>query len=216
MYQAVVFDLDGTLLNTLNELAYTVNSVLKRHDLPTHPVDEFRRFIGDGVATLVWRAVPEDWQSGSKYDRILDEVLVEYGNNLNRFTVVYDGITELLNELTARNIRMAILSNKAHQFMPGVMAQYFTHWQFEYAFGARTGVPVKPDPTSAREIAGLMQLSPSEIIYLGDSDVDINTAIGAGMYPVGAGWGLRGKDELAAAGAAVVLDHPVDLLKLFN
>lgn len=215
MYKAVVFDLDGTLLNTLNELAYTVNSVLERHDLPTHSVDDFRRFIGDGVATMVWRALPENWRSGENYNKTLDEVMSEYGNNLNRFTAIYDGIEELLDELEKRNIRMAILSNKAHQFMPGVVTQYFARWKFEHVIGARQGIPVKPDPTSAREIVGLMGLKPEEIIYLGDSDVDMYTAIGAGMLPVGAGWGLRGKEELAAAGAAVILDHPLDLIKLF-
>lgn len=215
-FKAVVFDLDGTLLNTLNEIAYTVNSVLKRHNLPTHDVESYRQFIGDGVIKLVYRSLPEALRDGEDFADCLDDVLVEYGNNLNKYTVVYDGITKMLDELTRLGVRMAILSNKAHEFMPGVMEQYFTQWKFEFVFGARKGLPVKPNPFSAIEIAKLMNLPVEEIIYIGDSDVDMKTAIGAGMYPVGAGWGLRGREELLANGAKLVIDHPLELINCFK
>jgi phosphoglycolate phosphatase len=111
---------------------------------------------------------------------------------------------------------MAILSNKADQFMAEVVDNYFSAWSFEVVFGARHGIPVKPDPASALEVASIMQLATSEIIYIGDSDVDMKTAHGANMLAIGAGWGLRGREELLANGAHAVIEHPLELLNWFN
>lgn len=215
-YKAVVFDLDGTLLNTIDEISHTVNSVLARHNLPQHDVDSFRQFIGDGVKTLVYRALPTDLRDSEDYQKYFSEVMIEYANNLNKFTQPYAGINELLTGLTNLGIKMAILSNKADQFMAEVVDNYFSAWSFEVVFGARHGIPVKPDPTSALEVASIMQLATSEIIYIGDSDVDMKTAHGANMLAIGAGWGLRGREELLANGAHAVIEHPLELLNWFN
>lgn len=215
-YKAVIFDLDGTLLNTIGDIANPVNIVLARRGYPVHELDDYRYFIGDGIGQLVHRALPPEVAESSKYPTILAEVKTEYQLNLNKSTVPYQGIEELLDGLTAKGILLNILSNKAHEFMDEVVDNFFTKWQFELVFGARKGLPLKPNPHSVLEMIDLLQLEPEDIVYVGDSDVDMLTANSAGVFAVGVAWGFRGRQELLAHGADLVIDHPQELLQLFN
>ena len=215
-YQAVIFDLDGTLLNTAADIAFAMNSVLERHNLPLHSVTDYHYFIGKGLANLVRVSVPEAQRTPALLDGYLAEVMAAYAQSLDDNTKPYSGISDLLNGLTAKGIRRAILSNKAHQFMAETIALHFSPWSFTAVLGARPGIPIKPNPGSALEIAELMNLSPEQIVYLGDSDVDMQTATNAGMFAVGAAWGFRHRDELIQSGAQLVIDAPQRLLALFE
>ncbi|MBX9596995.1 MAG: HAD family hydrolase [Burkholderiales bacterium] len=213
-YEAVVFDLDGTLLDTVQDIANAMNNVLKRHGFPEHDIASYRHFIGNGISKLVYRALPSEISESAHYNKLLSEVIDEYSRHLDVYTKLYDGIEGLLTELTKRGIRLAILSNKDDSFMDEVVATYLSQWNFEVVFGARVNIPVKPDPYSALEIAEIMGLQPAEFIFLGDSNVDMHTANRAGMYALGAAWGFRGREELYANGAQAVIDSPTDLLTL--
>lgn len=215
-YKAVIFDLDGTLLNTIGDIANPVNIVLARYGYPVHSLDDYRYFIGDGIGQLVYRALPPDVAESNKYPTILADVWTEYQLNLNKSTVPYNGITELLDGLTAKGIALNILSNKSHEFMDEVVQRFFAKWDFELVFGARKGLPLKPSPHSIFEMMDLLQLEPENFVYVGDSDVDMLTANSAGVFAVGAAWGFRGKEELLAHGADLVIDYPEQLLGLFN
>lgn len=215
-YKAVVFDLDGTLLDTIGDIANPVNIVLKRYGYPTHEISAYREFIGDGIGQLVYRALPSDVAESALYNKILADAWHEYQIHLNRSTVPYAGIYELLDGLAAKDIKLNILSNKAHEFMAEVVDHYFANWDFEMVIGARRGLPLKPDPYSLLEIIEELKIDPSECVYVGDSDVDMQTATGAGAYAVGVNWGFRGREELLANGANLVIEHPTELLKLFN
>lgn len=214
-FKAVIFDLDGTLLDTIQDIANAMNVVLKRHNFPTHDLNNYRFFIGSGIAKLVERALPTEISESTKYTKLVEEFIEEYALHLDKFTAPYDGIAELLNKLTNLEIPLAILSNKADEFMDEVVSRHFSNWKFSVVIGARNGLPTKPDPYSAFEIAEVMKIQPSEIIYLGDSDIDMQTAVNAGMYGVGAAWGFRSAEELAANGANLVIKHPSELLGLF-
>ena len=139
----------------------------------------------------------------------------EYGNRWGDMTLPYEGIPQLLDALSEKNIKLAILSNKNHQITLKVAGKYLNRWNFEAIFGERPDVPRKPDPASAFEIIDILKISPEEIIYLGDSGSDMETALGAGMFPVGALWGFRNADELFEHGAELVIQTPIELLKLF-
>ena len=214
-YQAVVFDLDGTLLNTVEDIAFAMNTVLARHNLPLHSVADYHYFIGKGLANLVRVTVPEPQRTAELLELYLAEIMEEYAKSLDTKTKPYAGIAELLTGLTEKGIRLAILSNKTHCFMPEVVKTYFSQWSFELVFGARPGIPIKPNPYSALEIAELLQLQPQQIVYLGDTDIDMQTAIRAGMFAVGAEWGFRSKEELIQHGAQLVIAQPCSLLELF-
>lgn len=214
-FKAVIFDLDGTLLDTVEDIAISVNHVLEHNSLPKHNLDDYRQFVGRGIGKLVEQATPEHLHSESFLRKIYSEVIAEYSKNLDHYTKPYLGITELLDGLAEKNIRMAILSNKAHEFMDDVVQSYFTNWQFEVIFGARKNVPTKPNPYSVFEIMQIMRLLPAEVVYVGDTDIDMQTANAAGVYPVGVAWGFRKREELIQNGAKLIIDYPHELLKLF-
>lgn len=213
-YKAVLFDLDGTLLDTIEDLANSVNSVLSRYGYPAHSLNEYRFFVGNGLRNLVLKALPTNERSEANIDRCLDELREEYGKRWAEKTKPYPGVPELLDSLTANGIKMAILSNKADNFTRQIISTLLPDWRFEVVYGERPSVPRKPDPTAALDIARSLGISPSEFLYLGDTDVDMKTANAAGMYAVGALWGFRPKEELIANGSKVLLEKPTDLLKL--
>lgn len=216
-YQAVIFDLDGTLLNTVEDIAFAMNTVLKRHNLPTHDVSKYNYFIGGGLTNLVYQTVPDNIKSQNNLiTQYLEELVAEYAGCIDKYTKPYSGIYELLDGLSDKKIPFAILSNKDHSFMDDIKIQHFSKWSFSAVYGARKGVPHKPNPQSALEIADLMQLKPEQIVYVGDTDVDMQTATRAGMYAVGVAWGFRTEEELRANGAKVIISMPQELLQIFN
>lgn len=213
-YSAVIFDLDGTLLDTLEDLGDAVNRVLAERGFPTHPMDAYRYFVGDGSAVLIERAVPESVRGTAGYRECLEAFMADYDQSWKVKTRLYDGVPEMLDALTARGIDMAILSNKSHLFTVTCVQELLPKWRFKVMFGLRDDVPRKPDPAGALEIANLLGTELDRIIYLGDTAIDMQTAVSAGMFPVGALWGFRTRKELEENGAAALIHHPEELLRL--
>lgn len=213
-YNAVLFDLDGTLLNTLEDIAISANKILKKNDYPVHDVDLYKKFVGNGMEALVRRILPENVNDESAVQKCLTELRAFYTGGWKNKTCLYPGITELLNELQNRKIKLSIFSNKPHDFTTAHVEHFLSEWRFEVVFGVKDGIPAKPDPYGALEIAKIMKIAPEEFIYAGDTNTDMKTASGAGMLPVGVLWGFRDEDELIESGAKIIIKKPEELLKL--
>ena len=213
-YKAVIFDLDGTLLDTLLDLADSTNRILRARGFPTHEIDAYRFFVGSGVTKLISRALPEKKRNAGVIADCVKAFRKDYGRNWKVSTRLYDGVPELLDALSERRVKMTVLSNKPHEFIKLCIQEFFPDWKFEMILGARDGIPIKPDPAGANEIAKGLGLSPSKIVYLGDSGVDMTTAVTAGMFPVGALWGFRPESELKKHGAVRTIKTPMELLEL--
>ena len=212
--KAVLFDLDGTLLDTLGDLADSMNQVLADMGYPQHQTGDYRYFVGDGMEMLVSRSLPPGARKGHLVARGLAAVETEYGRRWSRTTRPYDGVPAMLDELQARGTPMAILSNKPEDFTRLTVSTLLKGWSFDAVCGARPGVPRKPDPAAALEIAARLGVRPSECLYLGDTATDMKTACRAGMYAVGALWGFREAAELEAAGARVLVEEPADFTEV--
>jgi phosphoglycolate phosphatase len=219
-YAAIVFDLDGTLLDTLADIAQAANRVLVQRGLAAHPVDAYRQFVGEGVRVLFERSLP---QVADDIVPCTDDIVAAcaedfrhaYAQCWNVQTRPYDGIDDLLSALVSRGVRLAVLSNKPDVFTKACVREYFSQFPFEAVLGQREGVPRKPDPAGAREIAALMNLAPERILYVGDTAIDMQTANAAGMFPVGVSWGFRPRSEMLAGGARAMIDRPAELLPWF-
>lgn len=214
--KAIIFDLDGTLLDTLNDIAHAANRALSLHGFPTHPTDDYRIFIGNGALKLFERALPESHRSEYMIEACCNEFKKDYRQNWHAQTSVYEGIADMLDALCARNLRLSILSNKPHEFTLKCVDTFLPEWPFEIVMGQQNGIAIKPDPAGALMIADRMGISPSDFLYLGDSDVDMKTATAAGMFAAGALWGFRTKEELIENGARALLYHPKELLALLE
>ncbi|NLM28538.1 MAG: HAD family hydrolase [Clostridiaceae bacterium] len=215
-YKAVIFDLDGTLLDTIDDLADSMNAVLKRSSLPVHDTERYRYFVGTGLRNLVRKALPEELRTDDNISKYTNAMAREYEARWDKKTRPYEGIIDLLYSLSEIGVRMAVLSNKPHLFTLKVVEKFLPADFFECVFGDREGIPRKPDPVSALEISSLMKIPPEHFLYVGDSDTDIKTAVSAGMYPVGVKWGFRDINELIRAGAKMILEKPRELLLFFN
>lgn len=215
-YKAVLFDLDGTLLDTIGDIGDAANRILEQNGFPVHSMDAYRRFVGDGALNFIIRALPEDKRIDTIIHPCLDAFLEDYGRNWNVKTKPYDGIPELLDTLTARRLKMAVLSNKPHEYTKQCMAGFLSDWNFDVVFGQRDGVPGKPDPAGALEIAEQLNIAPADFLYLGDTETDLKTSIAAGMFPVGALWGFRSAGELLENGAKILINKPLEILNLLD
>lgn len=213
-FTAVIFDLDGTLLDTLEDLGDSVNRVLADHGFPVHPMDAYRYFVGDGSAVLIERALPESARGTDVHRDCLTAFMADYDKSWKVKTRLYDGISEMLDRLTALGIDMAILSNKSHLFTVKCVQDLLFKWRFNAVLGLREDVPRKPDPAGALEISDLLGADPVRMLYLGDTAIDMQTAVSAGMFPVGALWGFRSRDELLESGAKALIQKPQELLRL--
>jgi phosphoglycolate phosphatase len=211
-YAAVIFDMDGTLLNTLEDLGDCMNRVLTRAGYAIHPIDDYRYFVGDGIVNLVRRVLPEQHRDQATIRQVQTAMVEEYGKHWADKTDLYPGIPALLDELTKREINKAILSNKPHSSTKVIAERYFKDWRFDPVLGARDGVPRKPDPAAAHEICRLWGLEPSEVVYAGDTNTDMQTARQGGMFAVGVLWGFRSKEELIENGAQELIAVPQEML----
>ena len=211
-YKAIIFDLDGTLLNTLDDLGNAVNRVLSDMGFPTHTIDEYRSFIGDGVEKLINRVLPEEDRDEDTIRACLQGYQEDYHKNWNVHTRPYEGIPDLLDALQERELKVAVLSNKPHDAANLCVTELLPRWRFDVVLGHRDGTPHKPDPAGALEISQRLNIPPAEFLYLGDSGVDMATAISARMFPVGALWGFREADELEESGAKALISHPQEVL----
>ena len=215
--QAVLFDLDGTLLDTLADIAGAANAALALEALPEHPPTTYRQFIGDGVAMLFRRALPPDQDHpDARIDRCVTHFHATYATTWNALTTPYPGVADLLDALAARHLPLAILSNKPDEFTQLCTREFLSGWTWAKVVGQRDGIPRKPDPTAALAIARDLGIDPAAIVYVGDSSVDMRTARAAGMRPIGVSWGFRSVEELRATGADAIIDHPAELLALLD
>jgi phosphoglycolate phosphatase len=215
-FKAVIFDLDGTLLDTIEDLADAVNLTMANSGYPTHSIETYKHFVGDGFETLIRRALPEKARTNEIIQRHVITARNEYAGRWQYKTRPYPGIPALLDALSSLDISMAVLSNKSHALTCNIIPSLLPRWTFEIVLGAKSGVPQKPDPTAAMDIAGILGLKNKEIIFIGDSDVDMQTADAAGMYAVGALWGFRSAEELFENGARMVAATPFDLRAWFQ
>ena len=210
-YRAAVFDLDGTLLNTLADLADSGNELLASYGMAPHPEPAFRYFVGNGSRKLMERILPG--KSPEQIDEALARYKAIYEKRLTAKTTPYAGISETLSALKARGVRMAVCTNKHISAAEALIRKYFPADTFDTFEGDRPGVPRKPDPAHVRIILEKMGVMPEETVYLGDSGVDMQTAVNAGALPVGVLWGFREKDELMENGAQILLSKPSELLE---
>ena len=213
-FRTVLFDLDGTLLDTLDDLADSMNASLRRFGFPPHSVESYRDLVGDGLVNLVARALPERRRDETTINEVVGAQWDEYSRNWANKTRVYEGVPELLDALEARGVTMCVLSNKPDDFTRVMVKKFLAGWKFAEVRGQREDTPIKPNPFAANQIASELGIRNSEFLYVGDSNTDMRTATAAGMFPVGAVWGFRERDELIAAGAKSLIERPVDLLKL--
>jgi phosphoglycolate phosphatase len=216
VYAAVLFDLDGTLLDTLADIANASNAALATLGFPRHPVEAYRYFVGEGIEVLARRILPENHRSDSDVAASLAAINREFGAGLLVETRPYDGIPELLSRLAHKSVKLAVVSNKPHEFVLRSVAAHFESGRFSTVLGQRKNVPIKPDPAIALEAARLLSVDPGQCLYVGDSGIDMRTAVNVGMYPVGVLWGFRDADELLATGAKTLIKKPSELLALLN
>ncbi len=214
-YKAFIFDLDGTLLNTLSDIANACNTMLQRHGWPQHEDNAYRQFVGNGFAMLTKRVLPPSVLENLE-DQALQELINEgkalYHASLHVRTKPYDGIPEALSELKKRNVSMAVLSNKPDPETKELVS-YFFPGIFSVVHGGRDGVPLKPDPAAVNETIAELGATRETCAYVGDSNVDMKTAANAGLFSIGVTWGFRGEEELASANASALVRKAEELLQ---
>ena len=215
-YRAVLFDLDGTLLDTLEDIADSANRVLASRGFPTRPLAVHKAAVGDGARKLMERVLPEVNRNPETIQDCFTAFRKDYGDHWNVKTRPYPGVTSMLDALEARGLKLAVLSNKPAEFTHKCVQGILSKWIFDPVIGAEEGRPNKPDPSGAFEVVRKLNISAQEFVYLGDSGVDMKTANAAGMFAVGALWGFRSREELEQNGARVLLERPQDLISLLS
>jgi len=217
-FRGIIFDLDGTLLNSIADIADAANEALARMNFPTHPVDQYKYFVGDGVKALIERILPKEV--------VHDENLVaefikaysdEYAQNWDHKTHPYEGIPELLDEIDRCGLKKAVFSNKPAPCTERCVAKLLGKWKFDEVVGQKDGViPKKPDPTGGLYIMNRWGFQPNEILYIGDTSTDMQTALNAGFYPIGVTWGFRPEEELRANHAKKIVYSPMEIAEVFH
>ncbi|MBR7132210.1 MAG: HAD family hydrolase [Clostridia bacterium] len=215
MIKAVLFDLDGTLVNSLEDLAASVNYALHKCGLPTHPVEEYRYFVGNGMKNLIERTLPAQHRDTELYNTVFDLFYNHYSTHFADRTAPYDGIKELLIELKKRGIKIAVVSNKAHEMTLEVIKKLFGQC-FDVVYGKCEGYPVKPDPTLSLKAVKELGVTAEECIFVGDSGMDAKTAVNIGCVGVGVLWGFRTKEELLENGAVCTVHTPKEILGVID
>jgi len=213
-YEAVLFDLDGTLLDTIEDLTDSMNFALARLGFSALTIEQCKLHVGEGRDVFARRALPEGARDDKTVSRCIEMMTEHYADNWANKTKPYGGVESLLSELASRGLRMVVLSNKYDSSVRQAVSHFFAAGTFEIVRGAVENVPRKPDPTSALQIADELGVEPGRFLYLGDTNTDMQTAVSAGMYPVGVKWGFRTAEELAENGARQLLDRPEGLLQL--
>lgn len=209
-FEYVIFDLDGTLLNTIDDLGDCCNRVCRSHGWPEHTIQEYKYFVGRGMRNLVTCFVPEDWRTPERVQQVLDEYMPIYAAHKEDKTAPYPGIPLLLKRLTEAGVSIAVLSNKAHSATEPIIAHYFPG-RFPVVQGAVDGLPLKPDPALVFRLMERMGARPDRTLFVGDSDVDVQTARNAGLPVCAVLWGFRTRKELEAAGADCFAAAPEEL-----
>lgn len=212
-YPAAIFDFDGTLVDTLDDLADSMNAVLADHSFPTHPTDSYRYFVGNGMYNLARAAAPADTPEAT-LRRLAEAMGKRYGDNWANKSKPYAGIPELLAALRESGMRLAILSNKPDAFTKAMADHFFPAGTFDAVRGATEELPIKPDPAGALLLSGRFGIEPARFLYLGDTNTDMKTGLAAGMFTVGVTWGFRPERELRESGAQAIVHAPGEVASL--
>jgi len=212
----VIFDLDGTLLNTLSDLAHSVNYALKNSGYPVHPIANYKHFVGNGINKLLERALPENQRAEQNIAHLKTLFLSYYDEHMADYTQPYDNIPELLKTLHSKGLKIAVASNKYQKATERLIRRFFPDIPFTAVFGQRESVPVKPDPAIVFDILKIADLSPAEVVYVGDSAVDMLTASNSGVVSIGVTWGFRPQEELEAAKADYITASVNEILDILN
>ena len=212
MKKLVIFDLDGTLLDTIADLANAANYALKKLGHPTHPVDTIRTYVGNGINKLLERALPESERNEENVMRMRSHFVPYYDMHNADLSAPYPGIVALLEALQAKRVRMAVASNKYQEATVKLVKHYFPTIRFVEVLGQREGIAVKPDPTIVFDILRKADVSPEEVLYVGDSGVDMQTAMNAKVDAVGVAWGFRPRTELEGFCPKGVIERAEELL----
>ncbi len=208
--KAVIFDLDGTLLNSLTDIAESVNLILNKHNLPEHPISAYNYFVGYGIEKLVENALPKDFNSDN-FSSFLTDVKVEYKKRQILKTKPYDGIIEMLKEFNKRKISISILSNKPDEFTKLVVNHFFADIKFDFILGSRTDVPRKPNPQAVYEIIDELNIPKEKFYFVGDTATDMQTSVNAEIQGIGVSWGFREVAELKSSGAKFIINEPNEI-----
>ncbi|GAB1464982.1 HAD family hydrolase [Aliarcobacter cryaerophilus] len=214
MKKTVIFDLDGTLLDSIEDIASSMNKVLESLQLPTHKIEDYKRFVGGGVDILVENALNN--QSKEIKDEVIKRFKIEYDGKLHSKTLPYDGIYELLDELKKLDINLAVLSNKPHEFTVSYVNHFFKNYNFKEIHGQKKDVPKKPDPKAALDIVKFLNSSCENTYFIGDTKIDMQTAKNANMTAIGVLWGFRDEKELRDFGADFIVSNPLEILKILQ
>ncbi len=213
-FKAVLFDLDGTLVDTIDDIGNAVNRVLSNKGFTKHTISTYRQFVGDGSKNLITRALPEEHRNKNLISACLKEFVEDYSRNIVVKTRPYDGIPEMLDVLKVQGLKFAVLSNKPDSLTKKCVSTILSKWDFDVVLGQRDSVPLKPDPHGAFEVAKKLAIPPANFLYLGDTAVDMKTAVSAGMFPVGVLWGFRTLKELKENGARAIIDEPLKVIDI--
>jgi phosphoglycolate phosphatase len=212
----IIFDLDGTLLNTISDLAHSTNHALEKNGFPAHPIEAYKYFVGNGINKLFERALPEGEKTEENITKIRKSFLPYYDNHNTKYTEPYEGVPELLHILKSKGLKMAVASNKYQQATEKLINKYFPEISFTSVLGQREGIPAKPDPSVVFEILKIAGIPTAETLYVGDSGVDMKTAINSGVTSIGVTWGFRPRSELETNGAVYIADSTTDILNLID
>ncbi len=212
-YKAIIFDLDGTLVNSIGDIADAMNTVLAKRHYPTYDYDTYKTFVGSGVKSLVIKALPDTAPKQSEIDECLINMMEVYSKNCTNKTMPYDGILELLDTLNTKKLKLAVLSNKEDSLTKKVAKALLPDY-LNPVYGLKEEALKKPNPQVLLQLCKNLNVNPEEAIYVGDTDVDILVAKNANMLAVGVSWGFRDPQELIAQGADFILQTPKDLLKV--
>ncbi|MDR0472152.1 MAG: HAD family hydrolase [Treponema sp.] len=214
-FRGVIFDCDGTLIDTLGDLASAMNKILEKRGFPLFAEESYRDKVGWGLKKLALLSIPPEKQDDDMAEEIAAELYKNYSENPLGFTKPYPGIPELVAELKRRKIKLAVLTNKSDPAAQIVIGSLFPQGSFDIVQGQINGKPCKPDPAAAWEIITSLNLTPRETIFAGDSEIDIHTALDSGCHAVGVSWGYRSREDIIEAGAERIIDRPEELLALF-
>lgn len=210
--KAVIFDLDGTLLNTYEDLANAVNFALEQNGLPTHIAEKYKIFAGNGTDMMITRALPLDKRNDEMLDKVRKLYFEYYNAHSGECTRPYDGIVDMLSELKSRGFKLAVVSNKIDFMTRAVVKEYFGDTMFDFVTGQCDGIIPKPDPSMVYKVMEQFGVTADECIFVGDSGVDAETGKNANMFTVGVLWGFRDKKELLECGASTVISKADELL----
>ena len=215
-FSVVLFDLDGTLLDSIQDIAGCANEVLGRWQLQQLSVEQFKAYVGDGVVNLARKLLPQNLRDDETVSRFLQEYAELYRQRWNASTSIYKGVPEMLTKLERRGVPMAVLSNKRDDFTKVCVRELLPSWRFAVVQGESASVPAKPDPSGALAIVQELNVEPARCLFVGDSEIDVETARRAGMGFVGVAWGFRSRKQLEEAGAQNIISSPSELLEFFG